>query len=206
MSARRSRFGGATVAIFVLAGLSGCGVSLGTPHRPTRSPQEQAAVSAGYAQRPGACQIAPPRIHFPTGEWTATGTVINTNAIDGCVGEKQVRPWDFRRICHGSHCETFLLTATYYAVAIAHVVQTGPGQYVAIFRPTPIPCPHPPGEQRGFNQDHGTITLRWSPDKQTLKGMSRDYQVGPCGGGPAEVDSYVVRRTDPAANPPAQGP
>jgi hypothetical protein len=203
-----ARLCGAMFAVLLLGGASGCSasVSVGTTDYSTKTPQQQAAVSAGYVQRPETCKIAPPRVHFPTGEWTATDTVTSTNAIDVCVGEKQVGPWDFRRTCDGGQCKTYLYAATYYGVAVAQVVPKGRGRYVATFRPTQVPCPHPPGEGRGTNQGHRTMTLRWSPDKLTLNGLSREYQVGPCGGGPAETASYVAVRTNPGANPPAEGP
>jgi hypothetical protein len=194
------------LAILLLGGASGCAtVSVGTPA--TKTPQE-AAASARHAQRPGTCRIAPPEVHFPTGEWTATETIISTFAIDVCAGEQLVGPWDFRRICDGGRCKTYLYTASYYGVNVAEVVPTGRERYVATFRPAPVPCPHRPGEDAGTNRDHSMISLRWSPDKQTLHGLGREYQVGPCGNGKnaPELSSYVVRRTNPTANPPAEGP
>ena len=207
---------GATLAVLLLGGVSGCsgGVSVGTPptSRSTPAPDGSArtararAAGTARAQRPGTCEIAPPSVRLPTGEWTATKTILSTNAIDVCAGERQSRPMDFRRRCAAGRCKTYLFSASYYGMKVAEVVPAGRGRYVATFRPTPVPCPHRPGEDTGTNWAHLTITLRWSPDRQSLHGLGRDRQVGPCGGGPAEVSSYVVRRTNPTANPPAEGP
>jgi hypothetical protein len=212
MSTRRSILHGAMFAVLALGGASGCGasVSVGTPstsdtqaaEQPIDTTKARPEVVTGQPQRPGTCQIAPPRVHIPTGEWTATETILSTNAIDFCRGEQLVRPWDFRRVCRAGKCKTFLFTVSYYGVETAEVIPHGRGRYVATFRPTTVPCPHRPGEDAGTNQNHGTIRLWWSPDKQTLHGLGRDYQVGACGGGPAETASYVAART----NPPAQGP
>jgi hypothetical protein len=117
-----------------------------------------------------------------------------------------VRPWDFRHACDAGTCETYLYTASYYGVEVAKVVPDGHERYVATFQPSPVPCPHRPGEDAGTNRDYSTITLGWSSHRQILHGLRREYQVGPCGGGPAETASYVAVRTNPAANPPAQGP
>jgi hypothetical protein len=70
------------------------------------------SATSAQPQSPGACQIAPPQVHFPTGEWTATRTVLTTDAIDACVGERQVRPWDFRPVCNVGTCKTYLYTAS----------------------------------------------------------------------------------------------
>jgi hypothetical protein len=117
-----------------------------------------------------------------------------------------VRPWDFRRFCKASTCTTYLFTASYYGVVVAQIVPHGRDQYVAVFRPSPVPCPHRPGENAGTNQDYSTLTLSWSANKQTLHGFEREHQVGPCGGGPSATSSYVATRTNPSANPPAESP
>jgi hypothetical protein len=196
---------GAVFAVLLLGGASGCGASfsleIATTSSFTRTP-----VEAATAQRPGSCRIAPPKAHFPTGEWTATETILSTSSIDACAGERLVRPWDFRELCRAGTCKTYLLTASYYGVGEAQIAPDGPDRYVAVFQPQPVPCPHRPGEDAGTNQDYSTITLSWSPRTQTLHGISREHQVGPCGGGPAETSSYVATRTNPTANPPAQGP
>jgi hypothetical protein len=164
------------------------------------------ATSTAQPQRPGTCRIAPPEVHFPSGDWTATATVLTTNSVDACAGEQVVRPWDFRRLCKAGACKTFLFTAGYYGVDVAKIVPDGRDRYVAIFQPSRVPCPHRPGQYTGSNQYYSTVTLWWSPDRQILHGLGRDHQVGPCGGGPSETSSYVATRTNPAANPPAQGP
>jgi hypothetical protein len=100
-----------------------------------------------------------------------------------------------------------LFTVSYYGVEVAKIVPDNrlPG-YVAVFQPTTVPCPHRPGENAGTNQYYRTMTLWWSPDRQVLHGLKRGHQVGACGGGPSETSSYVATRTNPAANPPAEGP
>jgi hypothetical protein len=195
MPRARGRLCGAIFVILLLGGASGCsaGLSIGP-------------VAAAKPQRPGTCRIAPPQVHFPIGEWTATETVLTTEAIDGCVGERLVRPFDFRRLCKAGKCKTYLFSASYYSVEVAQIVPHGRDRYVAVFQPTTVPCPHRPGEDTGTNRSYLTLTLWWSSDRQILRGLSREHQVGPCGGGPIETSSYVVRRTDPSANPPAEGP
>src|ERR1700722_3531057 len=214
----RARRQGAILAILLLGGATGCGasVSIGTPPtgggsqpatRPTSISRAQAAALAGgLAQRPGTCKVAAAQVHFPTGEWTATETVLSTYSIDACAGEQLVRPWDFRRSCRGGTCKTYLYTASYYGISVAEVVPHGRGQYLATFRPSAVPCPHRPGEDTGTNEDRTTITLSWSPDQQTIHGLSREYQEGACGGTAPETSSYVVVRTDPSANPPRRRP
>ena len=166
----------------------------------------QTAAANSHPQAPGTCKIPPPQVHFPIGEWTATETILTTNAIDVCAGERLVGPWDFRRTCDAGTCKTYLYTATYYGVAVAKVVPDGRGRYVATFQPASVPCPHRPGEDAGTNRGYSTMTLWWSSHRQILHGLRRRYQVGPCGGDPAESSSYVVTRTHPAARPPAEGP
>jgi hypothetical protein len=205
MAIRRVRLHGVMFAVLLLGGASGCSTTVWvrtsssreTPDRPTAAKQ---------AQRPGTCQVAPPQIQVPTGEWTATETILSTDAIDACAGERLVRPWDFRRRCHAGHCKTYLYSVSYYGVGVGEVVPAGQGRYVATFPPKTVPCPHRPGEDAGTNQDLGTIILWWSPDKQTLHGLSRDYQVDACGGGPIETSSVEAQRTNPTAKPPAEGP
>lgn len=208
MSNPHTRLCGAMFAVLLLGGASGCGASLWirTSTQSTTKTPAQVAAARSQPQRPGTCQIAPPQVHFPIGEWTATETILTTNSIDACAGERMVRPWDFRRLCTAGTCKTYLSTASYYGVNVAQIESDGPDRYIAVFQPTPVPCPHRPGEDTGTNQDHGTITLWWSPHKQTLHGLGRDYQVGRCGGGPGETSSYVAVRTNPSASPPAEGP
>jgi hypothetical protein len=200
-----ARLYGAIFAVLILGGASGCGASIWVGIRTTAS-TTQTPVEAATPQRPGTCQIAPPQVHLPTGEWTSTETVLTTNAIDGCAGERLVRPLDFRRLCKDGTCKTYLFSASNYGAAVAQIVPDGQDRYVAVFQPSPVPCPHRPGENAGTNHDYSTMTLLWSPRMQTLHGLLRDHQVGPCGGAPTETTSYVARRTDPAANPPAEGP
>jgi hypothetical protein len=103
-------------------------------------------------------------------------------------------------------CKTYLYTASYYGTAVAEIVPDGRDRYVAVFRATTVPCPHRPGEDTGTDRGYSTMTLSWSSDIQSLHGLVRERQVGPCGGGPSETFSYVARRTNPNANPPAEGP
>jgi hypothetical protein len=214
MATRRVRIHGAMCALVLLGGASGCSATISartsssaeTSDRPTETAQVRATATAKQAQRPGACRIAPPRIRAPVGEWTATETILSTDAVDACAGEQLVRPWDFRRRCHAGHCKTYLYSVSYYGVVVAKVAPAGQGRYLATFAPDTVPCPHRPGEDAGTNQDRGTITLWWSPDKQTLHGLGRDYQVGACAGGPTETSSYEARRTNPSVKPPAEGP
>ena len=146
-----------------------------------------------------------PRSTFPTGEWTATETILTTNSIDACAGERLVRPWDFRRHCKASTCKTYLFSASYHGVDVATIVPDGRDRYVAVFRPATVPCPHRPGEDAGTNRDYTTITLWRSPHTQILHGLSREHQVGPCSSGFTETSSYMVRRTNTPANLPAEG-
>jgi hypothetical protein len=214
MLSARGRLCGVIFAV-LLGGASGCGASLsiGTPVSSSTSQASvqyttttRTPVEVATPQRPGTCQVAPPQVHFPTGEWTATETVLTTNAIDVCVGERLVRPWDFRRLCKAGICKTYLFTADYYSEQIAQIVPDGRDRYVAVFQPATVPCPHRPGEDTGTNRSYATVTLRWSPKTQIVDGLAREHQVGACGGGPSETYSYVAKRTDPAANPLAEGP
>jgi hypothetical protein len=205
MPGPRARLCGAMFAILLLGGASGCGTSFSIGIR-TSARTTQTPVEAATPQRPGTCQIAPPRVHFPTGEWTATRTILTTSAIDACAGERMVRPWDFRRLCKAGTCKTYLYTASYYGTAGAEIVPDGPDRYLAVFPPQTVPCPHRPGEDAGTNQDYTTLTLWRSPHTQILHGFEREHQVGPCGGGSPDTSSYVATRTNPTANPPAEGP
>jgi hypothetical protein len=166
-----------------------------------QSAQAPAATPSVVQQQPGTCRIAPPQVTFPTGDWTATGTVLTTSAI-----ERDVRPWDFRRVCAAGTCKTYLHVGTYYGVDVAEIVPEGRQRYLAIFRPESVPCSHLPGRKFRSNLDYTTISLWWSPRGQVLHGLARSYQRGPCGGGSPETDSYVVIRTHPDANPAAEGP
>jgi hypothetical protein len=224
MRIRGSRLWGAVLAVLVLGSCSGCGASVSTGASTGSSraaaqstgsraaqidtgmtPSELAAATS-HPQRPGTCKIAPPEFHFPTGEWTATKTIVTTEDIDDCAGEQLVRPWDFRRVCEGGRCGTYLLTESYYGVDVARVEPDGPDRYLAVFRPSTVPCPHRLGEDIKTNQDYTTLTLRLSADGQSLSGQGREHQVGPCGSRFVETADYVATRTNPAARPPAEGP
>jgi hypothetical protein len=191
-------------AVLILGCASGCGASFSIGIR-TSANTTQTPVEAATAQRPGTCQVAPPQVHLPTGEWTATETILTTNAIDACAGERLVRPWGFRRRCNAGTCKTYLFTASYYGVDVATIVPDGRDRYIAVFRPTPVPCPHRPGENAGTNEDSGTITLWRSPHTQILHGLGRERQTGPCGSGIISTSSYVATRTNTTANLPAEG-
>jgi hypothetical protein len=195
--------------VFVLAEIA---VLMVLPARPGSVPRPTVHFQPGQRtatmqpQSPGTCQIAPPQVHFPIGEWTATETILTTNAIDACAGERLVRPWDFRRVCDAGSCRTSLYTASYYGTVAATVMPDGGNRYIATFPPSTTPCPPRPGEDIRTNREYATLTLWWSSHRQILHGLSRAYQVGPCGGGQDETSSYVVTRTNPAASPPAEGP
>jgi hypothetical protein len=204
MPSPRVRLCGAVFAILLLGGASGCGASFSIGIR-TSANTTQTPVEDATPQRPGTCQIAPPQVHLPTGEWTATETILTTNAIDACAGERLMRPWDFRRRCDAGTCKTYLFTASYYGVDVAQIVPDGRDRYVAVFRPTPVPCPHRPGENAGTNEDSGTITLWRSPHTQILHGLGRERQTGPCGSGLISTSSYVATRTNTTVNLPAEG-
>lgn len=205
------------LAVLLLGGASGCSasVSVGTPpttsttqapDRATGTGQAPISATTSQPQRPGTCEIAPPQVRLPAGGWTATETILTTSAIDICAGERKMRPWSFHRVCDADTCRTYLYTASYYGEKVATIVPADRGRYLARFQTSTVPCPHRPGEDAGTNQDHSTITLWWSSHRQILHGLGRDYQVGPCGGGPGETARYTAVRTDPAANPPAEGP
>jgi hypothetical protein len=204
-------------AALLMGCVSGCGASTSAGTPPSTVAAAPATASGDVAQapvasatsrpqKPGTCEIAPPRVQLPTGEWTATTTILSTNAIDACEGEQAVRPWDFRRRCAARRCTTYLFTASYYGIEVAKVVRIGHGRFLAVFRPTTVPCPHRPGEDAGSNKGYKTITFSFEPHSGTIRGLGRERQRGPCGGGPAGIKRYVVERTDPAANPPAPGP
>jgi hypothetical protein len=108
--------------------------------------------------------------HFPR------PTVLTTDAIDVCAGERLVRPWDFRRLCKAGACKTYLFTASHYGVDVAQIVPNGRDRYVAVFQPTTVPCPHRPGEDTGTNRSYSTITLWWSPDMQIVAHADRAYE------------------------------
>jgi hypothetical protein len=217
MPSHRARLYGGMFAVLLLGGASGCSASVSVgmapttstpqaPDRATSTGQTPVAAATTQPQRPGTCQIAPPQVNFPTGEWTARETVLTTDAVDACAGERLVRPWDFRRVCDVGTCKTYLYTASYYGTDVAEIVPDGRERYVATFQPSTVPCPHRPGEDAGTNRDYATITLWWSSHRQILHGLSRDHQVGRCGGAPDDTSSYVAIRTNPATNPPAEGP
>lgn len=216
MASRRARLYGGIVAVLLLGGASGCSasVSVGTapttipqaPDRATSAEQTRVAAATTQPQRPGTCRIAPPQVSLPTGEWTARKTILTTGAIDACAGERIVRPWDFRRVCNAGTCKTYLYTASYYGPEVAEIKPEGPERYTATFQPATVPCPHRPGEDAGINRGYTTMTLWWSSHRQILNGLGRERQVGPCGGRSVDTSSYVATRTNPAANPPAEGP
>lgn len=224
MGPRSPRPLGALLALLLLGACSGCGagaslwVRTGTSTSPasgsnateqvvdTGLTPSEAAAAASHRQRPGTCRIAPPQGNFPTGEWTASKTILSTNAVDSCAGEHEVRPWDFRHVCHAGRCETYLLTESYYGVDVALIEPKGHDRYLAVFQATIVPCPHRAGEAPPTNTEYSTMTLSWSARTQTLHGMVQDRQTGPCGGGPPETASYVATRTSPSAEPPAAGP
>ncbi len=120
MGNRRARFYGAMFAGLLLGGASGCGATVwiktsGSTTMPGAigTARARAAAADEQTQTPGTCQVPPPQIHMPNGEWTATKTILSTDAIDICKGERQVRPMDFRRRCEAGHCKTYLYTVDF---------------------------------------------------------------------------------------------
>jgi len=148
--------------------------------------------------------VPKPYVHFSTGAWTATGTALETHAVDVRPGEKLVRPWNFARRCANGACRTIFSRQTLYADEQAAVELHG-RFYVARFPAERVPCPHYPGEDAGSNEDYATFTLWWSADHQAVIATEIAHQIGPCGGG-TERSSWVARRTDPAAAAPGPGP
>ena len=149
---------------------------------------------------PGSVQ--PPSVAFSTGDWTATGTYLETQDADFRPGDVINRPWYFRKICRDRSCQTVLTRETLYDVETAPVERQG-GRYVVDWPPSAVPCPHYPGENAGSAEVYATLVLQWSANHQTLAGTERARSVGqPCGGGPPDVIRWVARRTNPAARPP----
>ena len=201
----RARF---NVVIFaaLLCCTSGCGG--GSTTRASLRPMDlaQARAASGHAQRPGTREVSSPHVHIPTGDWTATETILETKSVDACAGERLVCPWDFRRLCKAGKCKTYLYTMSYYGVEAAEVVANGRGGYVAKFPPSTVPCPHRRGEDAGTNESRGTITIRWSDAGRTLRGIGRKYQEGACGGGPPDTSRYVATRDGPDCKSARGGP
>jgi hypothetical protein len=217
MLTRPARLCGSMLAVLLVGVASGCSASvsggtppttstLQAPGRSANTGRARSVAATAQPQAPGTCQIAPPKVSVPTGEWTATETVLTTSAIDECAGEKTVRPWDFRRVCDAGTCKTVLYTVGYYGTEAAEIVPDGRERYVATFQTSTVPCPHRPGEDAGANRYYSTMTLWWASDRHVLHGLKRAHQVGPCGGGPVSTSSYVAERTNPTADPPAEGP
>ena len=94
--------------------------------------------------------------------------------------------WSFRHRCEAGRCKTYLFTASYYGVSVAQVAPDGRNRYLAVFPRHTVPCPHRPGEDAGTNQDHSTLTLEWSPNKQTLHGFESQRQVALAAAAPAK--------------------
>jgi hypothetical protein len=206
MPNRGARLCGAIFAALALGGASGCSASVSVRTSPTTGARSSVASRTAQPQRPGTCEFAPPHVNVPTGEWTSTETVLTTNDIDACAGERTVRPLDFRHVCNAGTCKTYLYSISIYGPAIAKVTPDGRERYLATFQSSSVPCPHRPGEDAGMDRGYSTMTLSWSSHRRLLHGVLREYQVGPCGGGPPTTSSYVAVRTNPAANPPAEGP
>jgi hypothetical protein len=181
---------GAALAVLVAGSSAGCGGIASTPL--TRQP-----FQAGSVQRPD--------VQFAPGEWTATGTILETDAADARPGEDIVRPWDFRRICENHSCRTIFIRQTLYGPRETPLEARG-GRYVGVFPPEPTPCPHYPGEDAGTSQNYSTFTLWWSANHQAVFAMEHERYVGRnCGGGTESV-RWTARRTNPSAAVPALGP
>jgi hypothetical protein len=184
MSVARTAFCG-LVATLLAGASSGCAVGISTPGSP-----------AGNVPRP--------YVHFSTGAWTATGTILETRAVDARLGERIVRPWAFGKQCEHGACRTTFSRQTLYTYEQTTLSPHG-RFYVAHFPAEIVPCPHRPGEDAGSNEDYATFTLWWSAEHQAVFATEKQNQVGRCGGG-TERTSWIAKRTDPAAAVPAPGP
>lgn len=186
----RALLSGVTLAVLIAGGSAGCGVSVSTPRHPV--------LRSG--------SVPKPYVRFSPGEWTATGTILDTQAADARPGETIVRPWDFTRSCENRSCRTIFSRQTLY-----HREETPldprDGRYVAVFPPATVPCPHYPGEDAGTSQVYATFTLWRSANREVVYAIEHERYMGQqCGGGQTETVRWVAKRTNPTARMPAMGP
>jgi hypothetical protein len=147
-----------------------------------------------------------PYVRFSSGEWTATGTILDTQAVDARPGETIVRPWDFRRICENRSCRTIFSRQTLYSRDETPLEARG-ARYIADFPPQTTPCPHHLGEHAGTSQFYARFTLWWSLNHDLVYAMEHARYGGQqCGDGATETIRWVAKRTNPAAAIPATGP
>jgi hypothetical protein len=139
-----------------------------------------------------------PTVHFQPGQWTATGTILATEAADANPGELIERPWTFRRVCVPS-CQTFLIFEGEYGPTEAVLVPHA-GFYTAAFPRYTVPCAHRPGEDAGTAREYSVLKLWWSGDKILAIEHSR-YVGNACPSGP-ETKRWVAVRTNPGAAAP----
>lgn len=99
MPARVGLFMGILAASVAIIG-AGCATSTRT------SPSTHARPHV----TPGA--VEPPSVAFSTGDWTATGTYLETQDADFRPGAVIKRPWYFRKICRDRSCQTVLIRET----------------------------------------------------------------------------------------------
>jgi hypothetical protein len=162
-----------------------------------------ALVLLARAGSPGS--VPRPNVRFSTGQWTATGTILETQAVDARRGERIVRPWSFTRICEHRSCRTLFFRQTLYSREQTQL-EAHSGRYFAAFPPETVPCPHYPGENAGTAEDYASFTLWWSANRHEVLALEHEHYVGRrCGGG-NETIRWVARRTHPTARTPALGP
>jgi hypothetical protein len=164
----------------------------------------QTATQAPPDAAPGS--VPAPSVAFSAGDWTATGTFLETEDADFRPGEVIARPWWFRKVCEAGSCHIVLRRETVYGVEMAPVVRYG-NQYVVNWPAEAVPCPHYPGQNAGSIEQQATLMLSWSKSPNTLVGIESAHYFGKaCGGGSPDVVRWVVRRTKPSAPLPALGP
>jgi hypothetical protein len=154
---------------------------------------------------PAPGKIPQPYVRFARGEWTATGTTLETQAADGSVGEVSVRPWDFKRVCEHGSCHMNFWRQTQYRFEETRLQARG-ARYVAVFPPESVPCPHRRREKIRTGEDYSSLTLWWSADHQTVDAVEHARYVSSQCLGFTERTRWVARRTDPSAPTPALGP
>ena len=190
--------------------LSGCGVGveLSTAARENQPTAEQTKLAETRPQLAGTCKVAPPEVQLPSGDWTATATILSTEAIDACVGQKYIRPWTFRLVCLAGQCKTYLHTFSYYGEEVAEVVPTGVSTYEVAFPPTNVPCPHRPREDTGTNRVYTQISFWWSsPGQSAHRGKQRPPGRPLRWRAPRGRTGDVLHRADqPPSQPARRGP
>lgn len=188
----------AVLAALVAVGIAGCAASIHASIHISGPDHAPPVVAPGSVQ--------PPNVSFSTGDWTATGTFLQTRDADAHPGEVITRPWNFRKICDSGSCHIVLTRETLYGFETAPIERQG-SRYVVNWPPSAVPCPHYPGQNAGFSEQYSTLLLRWSVNHETLVGIEGGQSFGKsCGGGPPDILRWVARRTNPSARPLAVGP